>query len=109
MYCMLNNPHQPSRFLLETAAEAMDSLIDGASEFYRSFYVIEKLHTEKGLPCDEQRLGEMKELILGLRKMLYDERASLQCQLSSISDIEEAEQYLAGLRAKAEAGRTPKQ
>lgn len=107
----MSNTHtnQPSRTLLEAGAEAIDSLIDGASEFYRSFYVIRKLHTEKGLPCDEQRLGEMQDLICALRKMLYDERASLQCQLSSITDIEDAEEFLAGLRAKAEAGRTQKQ
>lgn len=96
-----------SRLLLETATEAMDSLIEGASEFCQSFIIIQRLHDEKGLPVDDQRLREMSDLIRSLRKMLYDERASLQLQLAAVMDAEEAEKVIAELKAKAEAGRTP--
>ena len=105
---MPNTPNSPlSRLLLETATEAMDSLIEGASEFCKSFIIIQRLHDDKGLPVDDQRIREMSDLIHSLRKMLYDERASLQLQLSAVTDAEEAERVIAELKAKAEAGRTP--
>ena len=85
----------------------MDSLIEGASEFYQSFIVIQRLHDDKDLPVDDQRVREMSDLIQSLRKMLYDERASLQLRLSTVTDTEEAEKVIAELKAKAEAGRTP--
>lgn len=55
---MLNNP-KFSRFLLESANEAMDALVDGASEYYKSFIVLKRLHDDKGLPVDGQRMQEM--------------------------------------------------
>ena len=96
-----------SRFLLESANEAMDALVDGASEYYKSFIVLKRLHDDKGLPVDGQRMQEMSDLIL--RKMLYDERASLQSKLATFEDEEAAEEYIAELKQKAEAGRTPQE
>lgn len=105
---MSSNP-KISRILLESANEAMDALVDGASEYYKSFIVLKRLHDDKGLPVDGQRMQEMSDLIRSLRKMLYDERASLQSKLATFEDEEAAEEYIAELNHKAEAGRTPQE
>lgn len=98
-----------SRVLLESANEAMDALVDGASEYYKSFIVLKRLHDDKGLPVDGQRMQEMSDLIQSLRKMLYDERASLQSKLAAFEDEEAAEEYIAELKRNVEAGRTPQE
>ena len=54
-------------------------------------------------------MQEMSDLIQSLRKMLYDERASLQSKLATFEDEEAAEGYIAELKQKAEAGRTPQE
>lgn len=108
-FCVMSNNPKFSRFLLESANEAMDALVDGASEYYKSFIVLKRLHDDKGLPVDGQRMQEMSDLIRSLRKMLYDERASLQSKLAAFEDEEAAEEYIAELKQKAEAGRTPQE
>ena len=109
IFCAMSNATDSkfSRILLESANEAMDALVDGASEYYKSFIVLKRLHDDKGLPVDGQRMQEMSDLIQSLRKMLYDERASLQSKLATFEDEEAAEEYIAELDLKAEAGRTP--
>lgn len=108
-FCVMSSNPKFSRFLLESANEAMDALVDGASEYYKSFIVLKRLHDDKGLPVDGQRMQEMSDLIQSLRKMLYDERASLQSKLATFEDEEAAEEYIAELKQKAEAGRTPQE
>lgn len=58
-------------------------------------YILFQLFYTQGFPPDP--------------KMLYDERASLQSKLATFEDEEAAEEYIAGLKQNAEAGRTPQE
>lgn len=103
---MLNtqNP-QFSNKVLEAANEAMDTLIEGASEMYRVFLFLKRIHDDKGFPIDDQRLSELSQMMMSMRKMLFDQKAELELELARIDDIREVDEYLTELDKKSAQGR----
>ena len=103
---MSNNPNpQFSNKMLETANEAMDTLIEGASEMYRAFLYLLRIHDDKGFPVDGQRLSELSQMMLSMRKMLFDQKAELDLTIAGIEDAREVEDWLSKIDNKSEPGR----
>ena len=84
---MLNtkNP-QFSNKMLDAAREAMDDLIEGASEMHRATAFLVRLHEEKEFPINIQTMSEISQMMLSMRKMLYEQKAELELKLASIDD-----------------------
>lgn len=91
--------------MLETANEAMDTLIEGASEMYRAFLYLKRIHDDKGFPVDGQRLSELSQMMLSMRKMLFDQKAELDLTIAGIEDAREVEDWLSEIDKKSEPGR----
>lgn len=84
---MLNNPNpQFSNKVLETAKEAMDELIDAASEMHKVTVFLKRLHEEKEFPVSAQTMSEISQMMLSMRKMLYEQKAELELKLACIDD-----------------------
>ena len=103
----MSNSQNPqfSNKMLETANEAMDTLIEGASEMYRAFLYLKRIHDDKGFPVDGQRLSELSQMMLSMRKMLFDQKAELDLTIAGIEDAREVEDWLSEIDKKSEPGR----
>lgn len=95
---MLNTQNQQySNRVLEAASNAMDDLIEGVSEMYKASILLKKLHDDKGYPVDAQRMSEISQMTLSMRKMLYEQKADLELSLAAINDDREIEECLVEL------------
>lgn len=95
---MSNNSNQQySNRILEAASNAMDDLIEGVSEMYKASILLNKLHDDKGYPVDAQRMSEISQMALSMRKMLYEQKAELELSLAAINDEREIEECLVKL------------
>ena len=75
----------------------MDNLIEGVSEMYKASILLKKLHDDKGYPVDAQRMSEISQMTLAMRKMLYEQKAELELSLAAINDDREIEECLVEL------------
>ena len=75
----------------------MDNLIEGVSEMYKASILLKKLHDDKGYPVDAQRMSEISQMTLAMRKMLYEQKAELELSLAAINDEREIEECLVKL------------
>lgn len=95
---MSNNSNQQySNRILEAASNAMGDLIEGVSEMYKASIILKKLHDDKGYPVDAQRMSEISQMTLSMRKMLYEQKADLELSLAAINDDREIEECLVEL------------
>lgn len=103
---MLNNPNQQfSNKMLDAAREAMDSLIEGASEMHRVTTFLTRLHEEKEFPINVQTMSEISQMMLTIRKMLFEQQAELKLKLACIDDERMVSDMLSAIDKKSEAGR----
>lgn len=92
--------------MLDAAREAMDELIDSASEMHRVTVFLERLHEEKEFPINAQTMSEISQMMLSMRKMLYEQKAELEVKLACIDDEKEINEMLVRAKDKIEkAGR----
>ena len=104
---MSNNPNpQFSNKMLEAAREAMDSLIEGASEMHRATAFLVRLHEEKEFPINIQTMSEISQMMLTMRKMLYEQKADLEQKLACLDDEKVISDMLVRIEGKIDqAGR----
>lgn len=103
---MSNNPNQQfSNKMLDAAREAMDSLIEGASEMHRVTAFLTRLHEEKEFPINVQTMSEISQMMLTIRKMLFEQQAELKLKLACIDDERMVSDMLSAIDKKSEAGR----
>lgn len=96
---------QLSEKLLETARQAMDSLIEGSSEMYKATLVLKRLHDDKDFPVDSQTMFEISQMMLSMRKLLFEQKAELDLRLACIDDDKEIDKCLSQIDSKFEAWR----
>lgn len=103
---MSNNPNpQFSSKMLDAAREAMDSLIEGASDMHRATAFLTRLHEEKEFPINTQAMSEISQMMLTMRKMLFEQQAELELLLACIDDERAISDMLSAIDRKSEAGR----
>ena len=102
------NP-QFSDKMLDAAREAMDSLIEGASEMHRATAFLARLNKEKEFPIDIQAMSEISQMMLAMRKMLYEQKAELELKLACIDDERMVNDMLSSIDKKSETGRADAQ
>ncbi len=98
------NP-QFSNKMLEAAREAMDSLIEGASEMHRATAFMARLYKEKEFPINIKTMTEISQMMLAMRKMLFEQQAELELKLACIDDERMVSDMLSSIDNKSEAGR----
>lgn len=91
-----SNNQQFSNKMLDAAREAMDSLIEGSSEMYRAAIFLNRLHDDKGFPVDSQKMSEISQMMLSMRKTLFEQRAEVDLQLACINDDKRVDEMLSG-------------
>ena len=102
------NP-QFSDKMLDAAREAMDSLIEGASEMHRATAFLVRLHEEKEFPINIQTMSEISQMMLSMRKMLFEQQAELELKLACLDDERTLSDMLSSIDNKSEAGRADAQ
>ena len=98
------NP-QFSNKVLETARKAMDELITASSEMHRATVFLKRLNEEKEFPVNVQTMSEISQMMLTMRKMLYEQKADLELKLACIDDERMVNDMLSSIDKKSEAGR----
>lgn len=88
LFLFMSNSKNPqfSNKMLETARDTMDILIEGASELQRATAFLARLHEEREFPINIQTMSEISQMMLSMRKMLYEQKAELELKLASIDD-----------------------
>ena len=104
---MLNSKNpQFSNKMLDAAREAMDDLIEGASEMHRATAFLVRLHEEKEFPINIQTMSEISQMMLSMRKMLFEQQADLELKLACIDDEKVISDMLVRIEGKIDqAGR----
>ena len=99
------NP-QFSNKVLETARKAMDELITASSEMHRATVFLKRLNEEKEFPVNVQTMTEISQMMLTMRKMLYEQKADLEIKLACMDDEKVISDMLVRIEAKIDqAGR----
>lgn len=99
------NP-QFSNKVLETARKAMDELITASSEMHRATVFLKRLNEEKEFPVNVQTMSEISQMMLTMRKMLYEQKAELELKLACMDDEKVISDMLVRIEGKIDqAGR----
>lgn len=99
------NP-QFSNKVLETARKAMDELITASSEMHRVTVCLKRLNEEKEFPVNVQAMSEISQMMLSMRKMLYEQKADLEQKLACMDDEKVISDMLVRIEGKIDqAGR----
>ena len=110
-FCNMLNTKNPqiSNKMLDAAREAMDDLIEGASEMHRATAFLVSLHEEKEFPINIQTMSEISQMMLSMRKMLFEQQAELELNLACIDDERMVNDMLSSIDKKSETGRADAQ
>lgn len=94
-----------SKKSLESCTELIQDLIDGSTDFHKTFMYLEEAMKKVGGPIDMQRMSELKDLWSVSNRQLLIQKAELEFQISQLEAKEEVDAALKQHIEKAKEGR----